>query len=270
MIWSVPQIGRYDSMGRYPYMRREDLIQKTWVPEGTVEYKHFKQVTRENTVLAKFLKDRLPLAESELVLDVGGREGDISTAIQKSEWVHIVDPDPTISVPANVGRFFRGKIQDLALDQNSYSLIICSHVLGYLGKQSVQDKVFSELLRLLNDQGKLVLFYNINDEYMGELLKFSKTHLQNGHFDYFDEALFSADSAFDVILKDVKFDLRYDSYEDLGRCCWFLFGSLDQDIDKVAAEFVPKLKRDLGIPEFEINERIAIVARKDVIRGLMM
>jgi hypothetical protein len=241
----------------------EDRIQKTWIPEGTIEYKNFKHVTQENNFLASFLKEKIKLAPGELLLDVGGREGDIAISLQSPEYIHIVDPDPTLHLPFKPGVFLNSKIQNVLPLIQKYKLIICSHVLGYLGNQNVQADVFKSLLDQLDDQGgALVLFYNTNEGYMGELLRFSKESLAKGHYDYFDEALLkNLDPAkYEISYHDVAFKLDYDSYEDLARCCWFLFGAMDQDIDGVAAKFLPKLKQDLPKPTFDIEERVAVIS----------
>ena len=57
--------------------RPENRLQKTWIPEGTQEYKIFKLTTHENNFLADFLKNKVSLKAGEIILDVGGREGDI-------------------------------------------------------------------------------------------------------------------------------------------------------------------------------------------------
>jgi hypothetical protein len=244
-------------------METEDLIQKTWVPEGTAEYRLFKQITGENRALASLLNDRLSLKSGELVLDVGGREGDISLALQAPNSVHIVDPDPTLSRP-HVGKFWNQKIQNLNLSAYRYQLILCSHILGYLGAQSAQLETVLQLTSRLASRGNLILFFNRNDGYMGELLAYSKSVLEYGHHDYFDEEIFKSLSPrdFSITHTDMSFTLKYPSFDELSRCCWFLFGSLRQDINNVASLFRPRLKRDLSTPAFAINERVIFIERK--------
>lgn len=244
----------------------EDNVQKTWIPEGTEEYKQFKLVTLENNFLAKFLGDRFRLNPGELLLDVGGREGDIAIKLQSSENIHIVDPDPTLKIPFVPGKFWNQKIQNLDLKNRGlkYKLIICSHVLGYLGNQKVQEQVFDQLVELLESNGTLVLFYNTNEGYMSDLLAFSKIHLDHGHYDYFEEKLLEKlqSNKYTIEKKDISFALNYSSYEDLARCAWFLFGAMDQDIPKVAGQFLPKLKKDLLKPSFSIEERVVLITRR--------
>lgn len=242
----------------------EDRLQKTWIPEGTEEYKEFKHVTLENNFLGNVLKQKFPLAPGDLLLDVGGREGDIGLQVQLPEYFHLIDPDPTLKLPFTPARYWQEKIQDVEI-VDSYKLIICSHVLGYLGAQQVQSDVFRKLVKALAPNGTLVIFYNTNAGYMGELLKFSREILLNGHYDYFDENLLDElhSSEFEISHQDISFSLDYPSYEKLARCCWFLFGATDQDIDGVAAKFLSKLENDLTTPTFQIEERITFIIRKN-------
>jgi SAM-dependent methyltransferase len=243
--------------------RPEDRLQKTWIPEGTEEYKIFKLITLENRYLGKLLRDRYQLGNGDLVLDVGGRKGDIALELQKPEYIHIIDPDPTLILDFTPAQFWNERIQDVELE-DKYKLIICSHVLGYLGTQNVQDEVFEQLTDALAPGGTLVLFFNRNTRYVGDLLEFSKEIGEDGHYDYFDESLIEAlnKTQFDVSHEDVTFDLNYETFEDLSRCCWFLYGARDQDIEKVAKMFLPRLKQDLNRPEIEIDERALLVTRK--------
>ncbi len=243
--------------------RPENRLQKTWIPEGTEEYKVFKLTTQENHYLVTLLKKVVPVKPKEFILDVGGREGDIGVELQAPEHLHLVDPDPILKLPFAPGKYWNERIQDIEL-KDKYRLIICCHVLGYLGTQHVQDKVFRDLLKALAPGGTLALFYNTNTGYMGELLRFTGEILLDGHYDHFDEELLSEldPSEYTFSHKDVSFRLDYPSYEGLARCCWFLFGAKDQNIDGVAAKFLPKLKAELKEPTFDIDERVTLITRK--------
>lgn len=241
----------------------DEKLQKTWIPEGTQEYKTFKHVTQENAFLSSLLKERFPLMPDDLVLDVGGREGDIARSLQQPQSIHLVDPDPTLKLPFTPGKFWNTKIQDTDLGANRYALIICSHVLGYLSTHDIQEEVITKLLGYLKLGGTLVLFYNTNSGYMGELLAFAKQNLTEGHYDYFNEELLSTLDAqtYEISHQDVTFSLDYPSYEDLAHCCWFLFGAKDQDIEGVASKFLPKLKEDLERSSFPIEERVMFIKK---------
>lgn len=246
----------------FPRLNEDDLIQKTWTPEGTYEYRAFKQLTRENTYLSNFLKQRFKPGPSDLVLDVGGRDGEIAFALQRPESVHIVDPDPTIELVSKPGKFIKNRIQDIDLS-DQYRLIICSHVLGYLGKQNAQFITIKKLLNSLSLDGCVVLFYNRNTKYMNYLLNKSKHILDNGHHDYFDESILYEMSTEEYKIEehDVWFKAEYGGFDELARCCWFLFGALNEDIEGTAAKFIPVLRRDLASPTLPIEQRIVCITR---------
>jgi len=243
----------------------EDRFQKTWIPEGTKEYAFFKLITQENLYLSQYLKHQIPLKKEDLLLDVGGRQGDIVFSIQDPEYVHIVDPDPTLIIHPKPRKFFRSKIQNTDLGKAKYKIIISSHVWGYLGLEDVQKNVFDDLIKNhLKEDGTFVLFYNTNSGYMGELLEFAKENLTLGHFDYFDEKFldkYTKDPSFQIESTNVSFDLNYSSFKELSRCCWFLFGAIDQDIEGVSNIFLSKLKKDLRKPHFPIEERLTIIKK---------
>lgn len=240
-----------------------DPMQKTWIPEGTREYFAFKQVTQENRYLAKFIASTFRLRECDLVLDVGGRQGDIAYAIQHPSQVHIVDPDPTIVLTPPPGQFWRCRIQDADVLQSSYNLIICSHVLGYLSKNNDQWQVIDKLRNALAPGGSLVLFYNRNTGYMGELLKYSAEHFDEGHYDYFDENIFDKipSAEFHISYSNVWFQAAYENLTELSRACWFLFGATNQDISGVAEIFHSKLLADKMPSQLAIEQRIVCIKK---------
>lgn len=246
----------------------EDGIQKTWIPEGTKEYTLFKLKTQENKKLIESIKNHVKIGDNDLILDVGGRDGNVAFEIQKPEMVHIIDPDPRIKLLKEPAKFWNEKVQNVQFDENvKYKLIICCHVLGYLGLQEAQKEMTRKLVSLLDpDGGTLVLFYNANIGYMKELMDYSMHVLPRGHYDYFDESTLKRYRIPGYELKrlDVSFPLEYKSFEELSRCCWFLFGAIDQDIDEKARRFLPKLENDLVEPTFVIDERIMFVTRKIV------
>jgi hypothetical protein len=244
-----------------------DVIQKTWVPEGTAEYRQFKHVTQENRKLVEVIKRHVELKPGDLVLDVGGHDGNVAFAVQDPKWVHIVDPDPTVRLLQKPGQFWNHKIQDIAFGKREkYKLIICCHVLGYLGLQGVQADVLRMLTDALTEDGTLVLFYNTNEGYMGSLLRYSQHVLPMGHFDHFDESLLKPYRTlrFDIKQFDTAFYVAYKSFEKLARCCWFLFGAIDPDIGSCARRFLPKLRAELAEPSFIIDERMLIIKKKRV------
>jgi hypothetical protein len=240
-----------------------DLSQKTWIPEGSSEYKQFKLITRENDTLVSILQSRYKFTEHEVLLDVGGRDGEVAFQLQHPQMIDIVDPDPTIEPKLPPRNFLRFRAQDVPLPDDEYSLIICSHVLGYLGTQGAQKITVLKLLSKLRVGASMILFYNTNDGYMSELLNFAQSEIRNSHYDYLNQEILDGLPAdrYKVSYVDLAFQAQYHNFEELARCCWFLFGSLDQDVDAVAKIFLPKLVRDLIHPTIVVNQRIATVQR---------
>ncbi len=249
-----------------PVYLPEDFIQKTWIPEGSKEYGLFKLRTLENEELAQVIQKHVSLAPSDLVLDVGGRDGNVAFAIQDPQYVHIVDPDPTVTLLKKPGKFWNNKIQNVRFDpKDKYKLIICCHVMGYLGLQDVQERIVDQLTSMLEADGCLVLCYNSNNGYMKELLEYSKHVLPYGHYDYLEDRVIQKYRmpGWDIKRLDVSFPLQYPSFKKLAKCCWFLFGGVDPHIEKRARQFLPKLQNDLIEPTFEIDERISLIFKRN-------
>ena len=252
-------------IGKPPFtISAKDTIQKTWIPEGTAEYNIFKLTTQENAHLVRTIKKHVVLAPGDLVLDVGGRDGDVAFMVQEPGFVDIIDPDPFIKPLQKPANFWRDKAQNVVFAADrKYKLIICCHVMGYLGLQKTQKVVVEKLIGQLEEGGTLILFYNTNQGYMSELLEYSK-HIMNGQHDYFDPAILDGYRTPDYQIKhlDVSYTLNYKDFETLGRACWFLFGAMEMDIGSVAQRFLPKLQFDLLEPTFEIGERMTLITKR--------
>lgn len=233
-----------------------------WVPEDTPEYTAFKKVSQEDAFLERFLSQKYSLAPGELLLDIGARDGSICLRLQSPEYIHIAEPDPTVQLPFSPQKFWRQKIQDVQLE-DTYKLIVCSHVMGYLRRQGVQPQVFQQLIDALALGGTLVLFYNTNSGFVGELLELSKKIIPNGHYDYFDESLLLTlpDEAFNIGVKDEQFELSYKTFEELSRSCWFLFGGYENDIAGVSEKFLPILMASLTNPRVMLDQRIVCITK---------
>jgi hypothetical protein len=241
-----------------------DAIQKTWIPEGSTEYDIFKLKTRENDDLVRIIKKHTVLEPDDLVLDVGGRDGNVAFRVTEPTSIDIIDPDPFITPLKKPANFWRGKVQYVVFDPaRKYKLIICCHVMGYLGLQSVQKGVVEKLVEQLEEGGVLLLFYNTNHGYMAELLQYSR-HIQFGHYDYFDTDILEEYKTPDFGIKhlDRSYTLDYGDWMALARMCWFLFGAMEIDVDSVAKKFLPKLQYDLVEPTFEIDERITFITKR--------
>jgi hypothetical protein len=240
-------------------------IPDTWIPETSKEYGVFKYATQENEQLVREIRKHTQVHPGDLILDVGGRDGNVAFALQDPKWVDIVDPDPTVRLLQKPRMFWNKKVQEVEFDPGeNYKIIIACHVLGYLGLQDVQEEIIQFLLSKLVDNGTLVLFYNTNQGYMRELLEYSRHIMPVVHHDYFDEGILGRLHSHKYTIKqlDTAFKVDHASFEDLARCIWILFGAFSSDIDGCARKFLPKLENDLIEPSFMIDERMTFVTKK--------
>ena len=232
---------------------------KVYREENTPEYKLFKQVSREDDILISFLKS-MKLPENPVTLDVGGREGYISLAIGAPENITIIDPDPTLKPIDKRVKLVTTTIEEYDLTKK-YDLIIASHVWGDFGRDDTQKINFNRLLNALSKNGRLIICYNKNEGVMKKLLDFSIENLDGIRYDYFDEKLLERD---DILVEKFDFscELKYETYADLARCCWVLFGRGEQDIGAIAQKFEPVLKNLLNNSGFTLYERVASISMK--------
>jgi len=199
--------------------------------ENTPEYRSFKKASNEDNVLINYLSNHLSISDDTKILDVGGREGYISLSLQSPENVTIVENDPDVVIPKAPVTYFQKSIQDMEFNSESFDVIILSHVLGILGRQGSQEEMIKKSYLWLKKGGSLVLFYNTNTGYMGELLKFSKANLKKLRYDYFDEKILSFLKNTKILEKKVVTPIQYDSFEELGQACWYLFSACDDEAD---------------------------------------
>lgn len=223
--------------------------------ENTSEYQRFKRLTDEDRIIADKISDYG--FEGGTMLDIGGREAQISSQLTSKEDITLVDPDP-VPNPEDITKHEK-KIQQF-LDQRSktFDLILCSHVLGDLGRQDSQESVVKELINCLSGGGALVLAYNDNRGVLGELLSYAKTRLDQPRYDYFEETILDD---FDGQVKKERFSVQLveDSFYDLGVMCWVLFGTGEDDIEDVARDFELVLKQKLSKPSLRISQCLTIV-----------
>jgi hypothetical protein len=228
--------------------------------ENTPEYKKFKEVSQEDAVLIAYLQNNFKLTPEDKVLDVGGREGYISLAVQQSASITIIDPDPTLQVLDPEIIHLDIPLQNYSTE-SKFKLIICSHVLGDFGRGGIQEEMINKLLSLLAPDGHLVLCYNSNKGFMETLLEFSIKNLDETRYDYFDETILLSRNDLEIKNKDFSVQLEYVSFETLARCCWVLFGTSEQDINEISRSYISFLRENLENPSFILEERILDISR---------
>ncbi len=227
--------------------------------ENTPEYKKFKEVSREDAALIRYIKSNFTLTSGDKVLDIGGREGYISSTVQEPSYVTIIDPDPRLQIIKPL------KHLSIPLEQyhteEKFKLIVCSHVLGDFGRVNIQREMIEKLLGFLAPGGHLILCYNTNEGFMDTLLEFSIKNLNETRYDYFDEKIVLPRADLNIKYHDFSVELEYGSFEALARCCWVLFGTSGQDINNIAKLYTPFLKENIKKPYFRLEERILDISK---------
>jgi hypothetical protein len=136
----------------------------------------------------------------------------------------------------------------------SYDLIIASHVWEDLGRLRVQNKVINKLLsRLKTKQSLLFVCHNQGSNFIKDLKYFAFQNLDEIRDDYYEDHLLIGKS-----FKRTTFEtsVKYNSFEELARGCWFLFGTGNQDIGHVSNVFLPFLRKKLVKPEFVLTQEV--------------
>lgn len=234
----------------------KDKLRKRLREENTTVYKQFKAKSGEDQVLIKKLKDRGITGGD--VLDIGGRLAPISTSLTAKENITLVEPDP-VPKPEGITKHEERIQSYLKHHDASFGIILCSHVLGDLGRQGAQADVVPRLASRLKDDGRLVLTYNENNGLIGDLLTIAKNTLDGVRYDYFNEAILDSIDA-EIERETYRVTVSPDTYYELGVICWFLYGTGEDNIDSVAKLFAPKLRAKLSSPELSIDEKLVIIS----------
>ena len=84
--------------------------------------------------------------------------------------------------------------------------------------------------------------------------------------DYFDEKILYFLKNAKILEKKVVTTIQYNSFEELGRACWYLFSACDDeadidDMNTIMKIFLPKLKKDLSTPKINIEQKIVLIKK---------
>lgn len=241
-------------------MKEQDLFRRPR-QENTLEFRRFKEVSQEDSILVNHLSRFLVINENTRILDVGGRDGKVGLALQSPSHVTIVESDPDVLVEGMPCTYIHQPIQEVLFEQESFDIIIFSHLLGDLGRQCVQKEIIVRAISWLRKSGNMVLYYNTNVDYIGQLVQFAQERLIRSQYDYFDESIFGDLEGVAITEKEVDVPLSYDSFEELSRACWLLFGSEEDDAQIASNLFLQKLRHDLDESQLHLGQKIVFITK---------
>ena len=133
--------------------------------------------------------------------------------------------------------------------------VILFHVWGHFAHSGTSKLAFNKAIKSLNENGKLILCYNTNDDFVGELVKFCKKLFSNFQYDQFDESLLDG-----IKFKEIEFDvsLSVELFEELTDLIQVLVIAEDVEFESKKSEILDFLKSHLDVPKFKIKQKIVI------------
>lgn len=219
-------------------------------------FEKFKNTTKEENRIIDLIKSEIPVHSNWKVLDIGSNKGTISHAIQSnSKNITLVDVE-NFDIKTGA-RFLKGTWENLNVDE-TFDLIIASHVWGHFYHNGTTAFAFQKALDVLKRGGLLVLCYNTNSGIIGELIDLSKKLFSDFQYDIFDESLIhnldTKEFAFKVTLKETAFKNLTDLIQTLIIVPDQVYESKKSEIRKYFETHLPN-------PEFLIDQKIVVVKK---------
>ena len=219
-------------------------------------FRQFKNITREEDFISEEIKKHVDIKDSDTILDIGCADGKLSKSLTKdSSNITFLDVDEFDFSPQE--KFIRSSFEKVEID-HKFNLILSSHVWGHFYRNNTFKFCFDKAHTLLEDDGKLIVVHNSNNDFMGKLIDFSKTLFDPIEFDVFlDEYLEGA--IYEEHYIDVN--LKTESYEELADMVQVLLVVPDEIFYSKVDQIIEFLKENLEKPEFAINQRLLVIKK---------
>ncbi|MGY4884048.1 MAG: class I SAM-dependent methyltransferase [Nanobdellota archaeon] len=220
-------------------------------------FKKFKRITKEESVIAKEILKRVKIKEKNTILDVGCADGNLSRSLVKSSKnITFLDVNEFDFSPQE--KFIHSSFEKARIKEK-YDYILTSHVWGHFYRNKSFSFCFNKAISLLKDNGKLIVIHNSNKDFTGKLIEFSKGLFKKMEFDVFLEQYLDK-----ITYKEDYFNvkLKAKSYRELAELIQVLIIVPDNLYYKNIDKMIKFLKENLKKPEFNINQRIIIINKK--------
>jgi len=217
-------------------------------------YKKFKDTIKEEEEIISRINENLKINESSKILDIGGNNGKISQSVQRnSNNITIIDIKE-INLESEA-KYIQNEWERVNL-KDKFDIILASHVWGCLGHKKSQKYSFDKMINYLEQDGKLVICYNTNNDFMKKVVKFSNETFENPMYDYFDEDLIKG-----YWNKEIKFStpLKANSFKDLTELTHILSLCPDEEFEKEKSKIYFFLKDNLKKPKFDLEQKLVMV-----------
>jgi cyclopropane fatty-acyl-phospholipid synthase-like methyltransferase len=221
-----------------------------------INFYKFKNLTQEESFIAKEIKKYVDIKETDKILDIGCADGNLSRSLTKDSGnITFLDVNEFDFSPQE--KFIHSSFEDAEIDEK-YDIILSSHVWGHFYRNNSFDFCFQKALDLLKETGKLIVVHNSNKDFTGKLIDLSKTLFKEVEFDVFiDDSLKNVkyhESYFDVSLKA-------QTYRELAKLIQVLLIVPDDLYYAKIEEIIEFLEKNLEKPEFMINQRILVIEK---------
>ncbi len=216
----------------------------------------FKQITKEESIIAEQIRKNIDIKDTDTILDVGCADGNLSKSLTKNTSnITFLDVDEFNFSPQE--KFIRSSFEEVELSEK-FDVILSSHVWGHFYRNNTFVFCFHKALDLLKENGKLIVVHNSNKDFIGKLIEFSKTLFDQIEFDVFlDEFLEN------VEYKESYFDVSFkaETFKELAELVQVLLVVPDNIYYSKIEEVTKFLETNLKKPEFPINQRLLIIEK---------
>lgn len=214
----------------------------------------FKEITQEEDVIIKHMREMLNIDEDTSILDIGAGDGTISRNLQSNvSNIFLVEIDE-FDFPEEI-TVFKDTWEDAAIDGN-YDIVLASHVWGHFHYTKSIKEAFSKMKKSTNRGGRLVVCYNTNLDFVGSLIKKSKSWFNSFQYDIFDETLLVG-----LEYSELHFSvtLKAKTFEELAGLVQVLIIVSDEEFEEKKSDIVCFLENHLKEPAFEIKQKIVSI-----------
>lgn len=220
------------------------------------QFEVFKDITKEESAIVEQIKKTVNITSDTMVLDIGCAKGVITKAIQPNYFhITLVDFDETESDGSLT--FIQGKWEDVTID-DQYDVVLLSHVWGHFAYTNTTKQAFNKALSNTKDGGRVLLCYNSNDDFVGELINFSKESIGDIQYDVFDESLLKG---LEYAVSTFSVPIHANSFKELADFVRVLIIAPDNVYDAKMLEMEKFLSERLDKPEFTIGQKLVVVSK---------
>ena len=220
-----------------------------------VLFEKFKKITKEEEKILAIIKKEIKIDENTTILDIGSNKGVLSKAIQPNKKKITLIDIQEFNHEKEI-TFIKSAWESAEIKEK-YDLILASHVWGHFGYTNTQEHSFKKMTECVKENGKIILVYNTNSQFMKSLIDYAHKTLQEFQYDYFNEQITKKlpkkETIFSVTVKATTFT-------ELTNLLQILLITENTEYTKQKGNIESFLKKTLTKPEFNIEQKVVMIA----------